>query len=156
MNELIEKIKSSEGSPKILKNLYSEEEINRFLNLYKILPTTVHNKKQNVIKKRWLQGYDKILEKLFCERLKNEIGNFKMDNLQTEDGKDIFGLIQESHSPIGLHVDSGFKSEDLIYKQVVTPLSPFGETIISEGIDANYHDIVNYSIFALIQLKEKK
>tara|TARA_B100000900_G_scaffold294205_1_gene253000 strand:- start:424 stop:903 length:480 start_codon:yes stop_codon:yes gene_type:complete len=30
-----------------------------------------------------------------------------------------------------------------------------GETIISEGIDANYHDIVNYSIFALIQLKEK-
>ncbi len=31
-----------------------------------------------------------------------------------------------------------------------------GETIVSEGIDANYHDIVNYSIFALIQLKEKK
>ena len=31
-----------------------------------------------------------------------------------------------------------------------------GETIMSEGIDANYHDIVNYSIFALIQLKEKK
>ena len=30
-----------------------------------------------------------------------------------------------------------------------------GETIMSEGIDANYHDIVNYSIFALIQLKEK-
>ena len=27
MSELIEKIKSSEGSPKILKNLYSEEEI---------------------------------------------------------------------------------------------------------------------------------
>ena len=52
MSELIEKIKSSEGSPKILKNLYSEEEINRFLNLYKILPTTVHNKKQNVIKKK--------------------------------------------------------------------------------------------------------
>ena len=31
-----------------------------------------------------------------------------------------------------------------------------GETIMSEGIDANYHDIVNYSIFALIQLREKK
>tara|TARA_S200000501_G_C20756228_1_gene713978 strand:+ start:262 stop:738 length:477 start_codon:yes stop_codon:yes gene_type:complete len=31
-----------------------------------------------------------------------------------------------------------------------------GETIMSEGIDANYHDIVNYSIFALIQLKDKK
>ena len=35
-------------------------------------------------KKRWLQGYNKSLEKLFCERLKNEIGDFKMDNLQDE------------------------------------------------------------------------
>lgn len=29
-----------------------------------------------------------------------------------------------------------------------------GQTIISEGIDANYMDIVNYSIFALIKLSE--
>ena len=29
-----------------------------------------------------------------------------------------------------------------------------GETIMSEGIDANYHDIINYSIFALIKLKD--
>lgn len=29
-----------------------------------------------------------------------------------------------------------------------------GQTIISEGIDANYMDIVNYAIFALIKLKE--
>lgn len=31
-----------------------------------------------------------------------------------------------------------------------------GKTIISEGIDAGYHDIVNYSIFALIKLSEQK
>ena len=30
-----------------------------------------------------------------------------------------------------------------------------GETLISEGIDANYHDIINYSVFALIHLEEK-
>ena len=30
-----------------------------------------------------------------------------------------------------------------------------GQTIISEGIDANYMDIVNYAIFALIKLNEK-
>ena len=30
-----------------------------------------------------------------------------------------------------------------------------GKTIISEGLDANYMDIINYSIFALIQIKEK-
>jgi hypothetical protein len=28
-----------------------------------------------------------------------------------------------------------------------------GRTLISEGIDANYHDIINYSVFALIHLK---
>lgn len=31
-----------------------------------------------------------------------------------------------------------------------------GKTLISEGIDAGYRDIVNYSIFALIKLSEKK
>lgn len=30
-----------------------------------------------------------------------------------------------------------------------------GETIISEGIDANYSDMINYAIFALIKLNEK-
>jgi hypothetical protein len=30
-----------------------------------------------------------------------------------------------------------------------------GETIISEGIDANYLDMINYAIFALIRLDEK-
>ncbi|MBI9033301.1 MAG: DUF1599 domain-containing protein [Bacteroidales bacterium] len=29
-----------------------------------------------------------------------------------------------------------------------------GETLISEGIDANYHDIINYAVFAMIQMSE--
>jgi hypothetical protein len=29
-----------------------------------------------------------------------------------------------------------------------------GKTIISEGLDANYYDIINYAVFALIQLEE--
>ena len=29
-----------------------------------------------------------------------------------------------------------------------------GATIVSEGIDANYHDIINYAIFALIHLNQ--
>jgi len=29
-----------------------------------------------------------------------------------------------------------------------------GATIISEGIDANFHDMINYSVFALIRLNE--
>jgi len=31
-----------------------------------------------------------------------------------------------------------------------------GETIISEGLDANYMDIVNYAVFAMILLDEQK
>mgnify|MGYP000091249167 CR=1 FL=1 len=30
-----------------------------------------------------------------------------------------------------------------------------GETLISEGIEANYHDIINYAVFALIRLDEE-
>ena len=130
MREKIKEIKKLESAPKIIKNLYNKEEIQEFLKLYENLPTTVHNKKQNVIKKRWLQGYDKKLEKLFCERLKREIGNFKMDNLQDENGRDIYGLIQESYAPIGLHVDAGFESKSQVYKQSLIPLTPVGSTVI--------------------------
>jgi len=116
--------------PKVIKNLYNKKEIEEFLNLYKSLPTTKHNKKQNVIKKRWLPDYGKELQKIFYQRLKNEIGDFKMDNLQTDDGNDIFGLFQESYQPIGLHVDSGFNDEDTIYRQSLIPLTSVGSTVI--------------------------
>jgi hypothetical protein len=35
-------------------------------------------------------------------------------------------------------------------------LSNDGRTLISEGIDANFTDIINYSIFALILIDEGK
>ena len=130
MREKIEEIKKSESPPKIIKNLYSKEEIQDFLKLYKDLPVTTHNKKHNVTKKRWLQGYSEKLEKLFLEKLRKEIGDFKMDNLQDENGKDVYGLIQESYSPIGLHVDGGFELKNQIYKQSLIPLTPIGSTVI--------------------------
>jgi len=130
MREKIKEIKKTESPPKVIKNLYNKEEIQDFLKLYKDLPVTTHNKKQNVVKKRWLQGYNEKLEKLFFERLKKEIGDFKMDNLQDENGKDVYGLIQESYSPIGLHVDGGFELKNQIYKQSLIPLTPIGSTVI--------------------------
>ncbi|HUN03955.1 MAG TPA: nucleotide modification associated domain-containing protein [Niabella sp.] len=33
-------------------------------------------------------------------------------------------------------------------------MSNEGKTIISEGIDANYNDIINYAVFALILMSE--
>ena len=130
MSDKISEIKKLESEPKIIKYLFNKEEINEFLDLYKSLPITVHNKKQNVIKKRWLQGFNKKLEKIFYDRLQNEIGNFKMDNLKDENGKDILGLIQESYAPIGLHVDGGFELNNQIYKQSLIPLTSVGSTVI--------------------------
>jgi hypothetical protein len=30
-----------------------------------------------------------------------------------------------------------------------------GKTLISEGIDANYSDMINYAVFALIKIEEQ-
>ena len=130
MNKNINEIKKLEGSPKIIKNLFSKSEIEKFLKLYDNLPITVHNKKQNVIKKRWLKKFDDELENLFCERVRNEIGDFRMDNLKDEKNEDILGLFQESYNPIGLHVDAGFDLEEIIFKQTLIPLTSKGGTVI--------------------------
>ena len=130
MNKNIEAIKKLETPPKVVKNIFDKNEINLFLKLYNELPITVHNKKQNVIKKRWLQGYNLKLEQIFCDRLEKEIGSYKMDNLKDDKGKDILGLIQESYNPIGLHVDAGFEMNNKIYKQTLVPLSSVGSTVI--------------------------
>ncbi len=130
MHKEIEKIKKNEGKPKVLKNILNNQEINKFIKLYEELPITIHNKKQNVIKKRWLSGYGEELERLFYSKLKNEIGDFNYDNLKDENGKDILGLFQESYNPIGLHIDGGFNLNDLIYKQSLIPLTPVGSTVI--------------------------
>ena len=53
-----------------------------------------------------------------------------MDNLLDENGKDIYGLIQESYAPIGLHVDAGFEAKSKVYKQSLIPLTPVGSTVI--------------------------
>ena len=31
-----------------------------------------------------------------------------------------------------------------------------GKTLVSEGVDANYFDMINYSVFALIKINEEK
>ena len=128
-SEIIKKIKQFESPPKIVKIL-SEKEIKNLIDLYSSLPLTTFNKKQNVIKKRWLQGYNKILESLYKSKLKDILGPFKMDNLQSEKGDDFLGLFQESFAPLDMHVDTGFADNNIIFKQLVTPLSPIGGTVI--------------------------
>jgi hypothetical protein len=144
MHKNIDKIKKLEGSPKIIKDLFSTNEIEKFLELYKNLPTTVHNKKQNVIKKRWLKNFNEELEALFYKKVKGEIGDFKMDNLRDEKNEDILGLFQESYNPIGLHVDAGFNLDEIIYKQTLIPLTSKGSTVIFKN--KFYGNSTNFTI----------
>jgi hypothetical protein len=125
----LDKIKSYESAPKIV-NIFSEKEIKMILQLYEDLPQRTYNKKQNVRKKAWAQHYNKELDKIYFSKLKEVLGDFKMDSLRSETGEDFYGLFHESFSPLPLHVDSGFDEKAIIYKQVVTPLSPFGDTVI--------------------------
>ena len=144
MHKNLEEIKKLEGSPKVIKNLFNKNELERFLKLYQDLPTTVHNKKQNVIKKRWLKNYSSELESLFYNKVKNEIGEFKMDNLKDENNDDILGLFQESYNPIGLHVDAGFNLDEIIFKQTLIPLTSKGSTVIFKN--KFYGNSTNFTI----------
>ena len=128
----INEIKKLESLPKIIK-IFSDQEIKDIIELYNSLPVTVYNKKQNIIKKRWLQNYNKSLDEMYISKLKEVLGEFKMDNLKTGKDEDLFGLFHESFLPLKLHVDSGFGDNDIIFKQVVTPLSPIGETVIFQN-----------------------
>jgi len=125
----LDKIKNYESPPKIV-NIFSEKEIKMIQQLYTILPETAFNKKQNIRKKRWIQNYNRELDKIYFDKIKDVLGDFKMDNLKSETGEDFYGLYHESFSPLPLHVDSGFNEEAIIFKQVVTPLSSFGDTVV--------------------------
>ena len=145
MHKKVDKITELESPPKIIKNLFSTNEIKKFVDLY--------NKKQNVIKKRWLKDIDLELESLFYNKVKNEIGDFKMDNLKDEKKEDVLGLFQESYNPIGLHVDAGFNTEEIIYKQTLIPLTSKGGTVIFKN--KFYGSSTNFTINEE-ELKKKK
>ena len=124
----LEKIKSLESAPKKV-NIFSEKEIEMIKEHYNKLPESTFNKKQNVRKKAWIQNYNKELDKIYFNKLKDVIGEFKMDTLKSDTGQDYYGLFHESFSPLPIHVDSGFDENAIIYKQVITPLSPVGDTV---------------------------
>ena len=125
----LEKIKNLESSPKIVR-IFGEKEIKMIIKLYEDLPEKVFNKKQNIRKKVWLQNYNKELDQIYYNKLKIVLGDFKMDTLKSESGEDYYGLFHESFSPLPLHVDTGFDANAIIYKQIITPLSSIGDTIL--------------------------
>ncbi len=124
----VEDIKKHESPPQIVE-IFSKKEIQKMKDFYDLLPLRVFNQKQNVKKKAWIQGIDVELDRIYFYVLKRYLVDYRMDNLKSEDAKDLFGLYHESFNPLSLHVDSGFKPEDIIYKQALTPFTS-GETVV--------------------------
>ena len=124
----LDKIKSLENTPKKI-NIFSEKEIKMIQELYYILPESTFNNKQNIRKKAWLQNFNKELDEIYFSRLKEVLGDCKMDSLKSDKGEDYYGLFHESFSPLPMHVDSGFDEGAIIYKQIITPLIGPGDTI---------------------------
>ena len=129
MVKKIKEIKNLESHPKIVK-IFTDNEISKMKDLYETLPITVYNKKQNNIKKQWIQNSNKELEIIYHRKIKEVINDFKLDTLKDKNDNDVCGLFHESFKPLPLHVDTGFNLNNIPYKQLLTPLSGFGETII--------------------------
>ncbi len=130
MHQKINKIKKYEDTPKVIKNILSKKQIKKILNLYKLLPIEINNRRQKIIKKKWATTFYPKLQKVFIKKIKKKIGDFKLDNPKTKNGLDSFGLFQESYKPVNVHADTGFDFKKILFKQFLLPLSAKGETII--------------------------
>ena len=130
MHKFVDKIKKFESKPFVVKNFLDEKEINLFQKLYEALPIEIDNKRQKILKKKWSDNFNKELQIIYIQKLKEIISDFEMDNPETKNGLKSLGLFQESYMPVSLHVDTGFNFDKLIFKQTLLPLSDIGETII--------------------------
>ena len=130
MHKFIETIKKNESGPFVIENFINTNEIKLFQELYRELPLEINNTRQKIIKKKWSENFYPELQKIYFNKLKLILEDFKMDNPKTKNGHVSLGLFQESFMPVSLHVDTGFDFEKIIYKQTLLPLSNEGETII--------------------------
>ena len=98
-------------------------------------------KNADLIKKRWLLGYSEKLEKLFCDKLKNEIGEFKMDNLQAEDGKDIYEYysLKSGDKILDIGCGKGFMLFDFL--KLNSKLDVYGIDISEYAIENSIEDL---------------
>lgn len=85
-----------------------------------------------------------VVEKLYTQKI--ELAKNTMLNKNHDYGEAWREMSQESFVDLIL----------MKLQRIKQILNNDGKTLISEGIDANYIDIINYSVFALIQLSEGK
>jgi len=114
----------------VIKKFLTTLKVKKIKKIYMNLPVEIDNKRQKIIKKKWSIILMPKVQKIFLKKLKKKIGNCKLDNPRTKKGYKSFGLFQESHKPVGLHVDTGFDFKKILFKQFLLPLTSKGETVI--------------------------
>jgi hypothetical protein len=90
-----------------------------------------------------------------------ELSVAEVEKLYTQQAEQAYQLMQNKNHDYG-EVWRSMSQEaltDLILMKILRMkqiLKNEGKTSVSEGIDANYHDIINYALFALILISENK
>ncbi len=130
MHKFLEKIKSFEQKPYVIKNFISLDEVKLFQKLYNELPVEINNRRQKIIKKKWTLNFYPELQEKYIKKLKFLIGDFTMDNPKCKNNFDSLGLFQESYKPVSLQVDTGYDFQKILYKQTLLVLSENSETIV--------------------------
>ena len=68
MHKFLEKIKSLEQKPYVIKNFISLDEVKLFQKLYNELPVEINNKRQKIIKKKWSLDFNVNLQNIYLEK----------------------------------------------------------------------------------------
>ena len=130
MHKFIDKIKKLEGKPFVVKEFLNANEVNLFQTLYKQLPIEIDNKRKKILKKKWSIEYNKELQLLYSQKLKDVISEYEMDNPDTKEGSKSLGLFQESLCRLLCMLILGLILAKLFINKHYSPLTDKGETII--------------------------
>lgn len=129
---------------------------------------TIQDKKQQLVEDNIADEFKGILNYAVIGMIQLTLGDAKVEDVEVEKVNEWYSknvqfakdtMLNKNHDYGEAWRDMSQESfADLIImklQRIKQILANDGKTIISEGIDANYVDIINYSVFALILMNEQ-
>lgn len=129
---------------------------------------TIQDKKQQLVEDNIADEFKGILNYAVIGMMQLTLGDAKVEDVEVEKVNEWYTknvqfakdtMLNKNHDYGEAWRDMSQESfADLIImklQRIKQILANDGKTIISEGIDANYVDIINYSVFALILMNEQ-
>jgi len=129
---------------------------------------TIQDKKQQLVEDNIADEFKGILNYAVIGMIQLTLGDAKVEDVEVEKVNEWYTknvqfakdtMLNKNHDYGEAWRDMSQESfADLIImklQRIKQILANDGKTIISEGIDANYVDIINYSVFALILMNEQ-